>query len=84
MNLHDYFQSPGSLSVGELAGKLGIKSDAQIRQWQHGYAGRRPDAANCVAIEKVTGGVVTRQDLRPDDWRAIWPELAKRNKKAVA
>lgn len=74
------------MSVAELAGKLGIKSDAQIRQWQHGYSGRRPDAANCVAIEKATRGVVTRQELRPDDWRAIWPELAKptRKTKAVA
>jgi len=29
----------------------------------------------CVAIERATGGVVTRRDLRPKDWRNIWPEL---------
>lgn len=29
----------------------------------------------CVRIEKVTEGRVTRQQLRPDDWEAIWPEL---------
>lgn len=54
-----------------------VKSDAQIRQWRHRYAGRIPSAENCVGIEKATGGVVTRQELRPDDWFLIWPELAK-------
>jgi len=29
------------------------------------------------AIERATGGVVTRKDLRPDDWWKIWPELAE-------
>lgn len=27
-------------------------------------------------IEKATGGAVTRQEMFPDDWAAIWPELA--------
>jgi DNA-binding transcriptional regulator YdaS (Cro superfamily) len=31
----------------------------------------------CVAIEQQTSGVVTRKALRPDDWEAIWPELAE-------
>ena len=30
----------------------------------------------CVPIERATGGEVSRRDLRPDDWRDIWPELA--------
>ena len=29
----------------------------------------------CIAIENATGGVVTRKDLRPLDWKLIWPEL---------
>lgn len=29
----------------------------------------------CVAIERESGGAVTRMALRPD-WREIWPELA--------
>ena len=33
--------------------------------------------ALCVAIERTTGGAVTRRDLRPADWRDIWPELAE-------
>lgn len=32
----------------------------------------------CVAIERATGGTVMRWDLRPNDWRDIWPELAER------
>lgn len=30
----------------------------------------------CVALEKLTDRQVTRRDLRPEDWLAIWPELA--------
>ena len=29
----------------------------------------------CVLIECATDGAVGRKDLRPDDWRDIWPEL---------
>ncbi|WP_321902051.1 transcriptional regulator [Paraburkholderia tropica] len=29
----------------------------------------------CVAIERESRGAVTRRDLRPTDWREIWPEL---------
>lgn len=29
----------------------------------------------CVRIERESGGQVGRKDLRPDDWREIWPEL---------
>lgn len=30
----------------------------------------------CVAIERESGGAVTRMALRPD-WREIWPELSE-------
>lgn len=29
----------------------------------------------CVAVEREIGA--SRQDLRPDDWHLIWPELAE-------
>ena len=32
--------------------------------------------ARVAAIEAFTKGAVTRQEMRPDDWRDIWPELA--------
>ena len=28
------------------------------------------------AIELATGGLVTRQEMFPDDWARLWPELA--------
>lgn len=75
MNLHEYLSHSGSLTVAQLRERIGVKSDAQIRQWQHGYADRKPSPEYCVAIEQATDGCVTRQDLRPEDWQAIWPEL---------
>lgn len=45
-----------------------------VSQWAHGCKPVPP--TRCTAIEKVTGGAVTRRDLRPDDWQEIWPELA--------
>lgn len=74
MNLHDYFASPDALTVSELAALVHV-SVTQMRQWVHGYAGRIPRPANCVAIEVATDRRVTRPDLRPGDWRDIWPEL---------
>lgn len=77
MRLHEYLSLDGSLSVADLRERIGAKSDAQIRQWQHGYSDRKPSPENCVAIERATDGAVSRRDLRPDDWQAIWPELAE-------
>ena len=34
------------------------------------------DPIYCAAIERATKGKVTRKQLRPKDWQAIWPELA--------
>ena len=28
-----------------------------------------------MALERESAGAITRRDLRPDDWREIWPEL---------
>ncbi|EJN3231875.1 helix-turn-helix domain-containing protein [Escherichia coli] len=32
-------------------------------------------ASLCVLIERASNGGVTRQQLRPNDWANIWPEL---------
>ncbi|MCZ2498153.1 hypothetical protein GN316_15415 [Xylophilus sp. Kf1] len=79
MKLSDYLEAAGSLSVTELSQRIGVKSPAQVRQWQHGYAGRQPGPKHCVAIERATGGAVRRADLR-SDWADIWPELAVANR----
>lgn len=75
MKLKDYLRTPGAMTVAQLRAAAGVKSDAQVRQWQHGYAGRLPSASSCVAIERATAGAVRRWDLRPTDWHQIWPEL---------
>lgn len=39
---------------------------------------------HCMAIERATNGAVTRQELRPDDYWLIWPDLTAPEEKAVA
>lgn len=72
MNLHDYLSTPGALTVSQLRDRIGALSDAQIRQWQHGYSDRRPSAENCVGIERATSGAVTVEELRPN---AFWTRI---------
>lgn len=56
----------------ELSRALDV-SGSLVSQWARG----KPVAAErCAAIEAATNGAVRRWDLRPDDWREIWPELA--------
>lgn len=81
MDLSLYLSSPSAPSVTHLRERMvelgyKVKSDAQIRQWHTRYKGRIPIPEYCVGLELATGGVVRRQDLRPDDWQRIWPELA--------
>lgn len=33
-------------------------------------------AEHCKAIQAFTGGEVTCQEMRPNDWHKYWPELA--------
>lgn len=75
MKLNEYLAQPDSLTVAELRSRIGALSDAQIRQWQHGYDDRKPSPEYAVLIERETGGAVRRWDLRPNDWHRIWPEL---------
>ena len=73
MNLKQYFEQQSSQSC--LAKTLGV-SPGMIYQWQNGI--RPISIGRCPAIEKATNGLVTRRDLRPDDWSLIWPELQER------
>jgi DNA-binding transcriptional regulator YdaS (Cro superfamily) len=75
MKLSEYLASDGALTVAQLRDAIGVKSDAQVRQWQHAYGDRQPGPEYCVAIERATENKVRRWDLRPDDWHRIWPEL---------
>lgn len=80
MDLDQFLSAPGAPSISELRKRMErlgypIKSNAQLRQWRHKYSGRVPNPENCVGIERATNGAVRREDLRPDDWWKIWPEL---------
>lgn len=39
------------------------------------YGHKHPSPAVAAGIERATEGLVTRKELRPDDWFLIWPEL---------
>lgn len=57
--------------LGELCGF----TQQAVYKWLHGKS--RVPAEGCVLIEKGTNGVVSRKDLRPDDWEKIWPEFTE-------
>lgn len=59
--------------AAKLATQLGVTTQA-VCFWRDGERGL--PAKKCSAIELATGGAVTRQELRPDDYHLIWPELA--------
>lgn len=75
MNLKTYFSTLERGGATHLAEKLGV-SISFLSQMASGAAAISP--ARCVAIEQATEGAVTRQELRPDDWHLIWPELAEK------
>lgn len=61
-----------------LAKALGV-TPVTVNQWVRpsGAHGNRPvPPKQCVRIEALTRGQVTRRDLRPEDWVEYWPELA--------
>ena len=61
-------------SAKELAQKISV-APSFLSQMAGGIRSVSPE--NAVAIERATNSAVTRQDLRPDDWEMIWPELVK-------
>jgi DNA-binding transcriptional regulator YdaS (Cro superfamily) len=73
MKLSEYIKAERGNGTA-LAEKLGI-SLPHLSQIAADSSSTNP--ARCVLIEHHTEGKVTRKDLRPDDWQAIWPELVK-------
>jgi DNA-binding transcriptional regulator YdaS (Cro superfamily) len=56
----------------KLAESLGVSKSMMSQM----VSGKAPiSIERCVEIEVATDGVVSRKDLRPDDWPRIWPEL---------
>lgn len=63
-------------SVGNMSSLASMLGVTKAAVWQWKKDGRKVPIEHCVSIERMTNGVVTRRDLRPDDWQDIWPELA--------
>jgi DNA-binding transcriptional regulator YdaS (Cro superfamily) len=72
MDLKTYIATAPRGTAAKLAAALGI-SPSYLSQLSSGASPISPE--RCVAIEQETNGAVTRKDLRPKDWRLIWPEL---------
>ncbi|HAK8205120.1 TPA: helix-turn-helix domain-containing protein [Salmonella enterica] len=65
-----------NLKIGEakkLAEHLGV-SPSYLSQMASGKASISPTRS--LQIEKATGGMVSREDTRPQDWFFIWTEYA--------
>lgn len=59
-------------SQAALAHACGVSQPA-VCKW---LKGRVITPENAAAVERATNGLVTRRDLRPDDYWLIWPELS--------
>lgn len=69
MKLNEYVKQVGT---GTFAALIGV-TPSFVSQLIKGSS--LPSPTLCVTIEQKTIGRVTRQELRPADWAAIWPEL---------
>lgn len=74
MNLSDYFSKNGRGSAQALSRRIGAHAP-DVSMWARKE--RPVPVARCIEIERATDGQVTRQELRPDDWHKIWPELVE-------
>ena len=73
MKLRTYLEQQGHGSATRLAKAIdGNVND--VVQWSK--ENRPVPVHRAVAIERATGGAVTRRELRPHDWHENWPELA--------
>lgn len=72
MELRKYIDTLERGKAKELAEVLEVSS-SYLSQMASGKTAISP--ARCVDIENATNRVVTRKDLRPNDWFKIWPEL---------
>lgn len=73
MNIKSWTSAQRGRSLS-LANALGV-SPPTVSDWCTGK--KAIPVERCVAIERATNFEVTRQDLRPNDWQDIWPELAQ-------
>ncbi|MGT2474577.1 YdaS family helix-turn-helix protein [Paraburkholderia terrae] len=74
MDLKTYISKSERGTAKRIADHIDVSS-SYLSQMAAGTSPISPQ--RCVAIELFTNGSVTRRDLRPRDWRFIWPEFAE-------
>jgi DNA-binding transcriptional regulator YdaS (Cro superfamily) len=75
MELKPYLQSlPNAAAREAFATRCGT-SIGHLNNVANGYNDKKCSTELAVAIELESCGVVTRQELCPDNWQARWPEL---------
>lgn len=72
MHVVDQIVSAMDTSISGLARDLGLR-----RQNVQGWKTNGIPARYCSQLEQMTGGKVTRKDMRPNDWMQFWPELGE-------
>ena len=72
MDLKTYLADLGREDRERLAAACGT-SAGHLANVMYGFRQCSPELA--VALELQTADAVTRQELRPEDWPRIWPEL---------
>jgi DNA-binding transcriptional regulator YdaS (Cro superfamily) len=73
MDLKTYLPQAGRAALAESAGT----TFGHLRNVSYRLRPCSPELA--AAIELATQGAVMRWDMRPNDWRLIWPELQDRS-----
>ncbi|ALQ51884.1 transcriptional regulator [Nitrosomonas ureae] len=73
MNLNQYLNEIENSN--RFAKRIGVPLPS-VSHWRHNK--RQVPLAKALLIESATNGLVTRKELRPDDWQTWWPELAKK------
>lgn len=72
MKLSDYLEPLERGSKAAFAKKIGAYT-SDLSDWISGN--RSIPVRYCLAIERETGGAVTRVDCRPSDWQVYWPDF---------
>lgn len=74
MDIRTYLSQAERGAAAAIARAVGV-SPVMVSQWASGV--KEVPVDRCRVIETATGMKVRPWDLRPDDWRVHWPELAQ-------
>ena len=64
------------ITLQAIGAELGVSKSA-VSQWM--MPNREVPIKHCASLEALSRGKVSRQQLRPNDWAQIWPELTQKN-----